>query len=174
MPGKLARHPDLAEYAKKLRAQGLGFREIAKRLFNQFGLKISHMAVKSYFDNLGAQALGIKKTTMQITRKELKEEILNTAAQLKRINREMWDLYNEIKNKGKDKLGIARMNMLDKILRQLEFNSRQLGRITSAAVNITQINYVDFAVSITQYLKKWEQEGYIKILKPIVPESEEE
>lgn len=174
MVGRLAKHPDIAERAKRLRGEGLGFRMIAKKLDEEFSFKISHMGVKTYFDDIGAQAMGIKKTSMtQISREELKQEILNTTKQLKKINEEMWGLYNEIKGSGKDKFGIARMNLLDKILRQLEFNSRQLGRITATAVSITQINYVDFAVTITNYLKKWEKQGYIKILKPIIPETEE-
>lgn len=174
MVGRLAKHPDIAERAKRFREQGLGFRMIAKKLNDEFNFKISHMGIKTYFDNISAQAMGIRKTSMtQISREELKQEILNTAKQLKKINEEMWALYDEIKGTGKDKYGVARMNLLDKILRQLEFNSRQLGRITATAVNITQVNYVDFAVTITNYLKKWEEQGYIKILKPIIPEIEE-
>lgn len=174
MAGRLARHPDIAERAKRLRGEGLGFRMIAKKLKEEFNFNISHMGIKTYFDNIGVQAMGIKKRSItQISKEDLRQEILDTTKQLKKINEEMWTLYNEIKGAGKDKFGVARMNLLDKILRQLEFNSRQLGRITSTAVNITQINYVDFAVAITNYLKKWEEEGYIKILKPPIPEAEE-
>lgn len=170
MAGTLVQHPEMAEYAKKLRAQGFGFRLIAKKLHEEFNFKISHMGIKTYFDGIDLHA----PTTTSAPSESLKEEILNTAKQLKKINKEMWQLYTEIKEEGKDKFGIARMNMLDKILRQLEFNARQLGRITSATVNITQINYVDFAVTISNYLKKWEEQGYIKILKPISPKTDEE
>ena len=175
MPGKIARNPLLAERARKLRAQGLGFRQIAKTLNEELNAQVSHMAVKSFFDAEGMQALGFKQsqTTTQ-SREELKQEILNTTEQLKRINEEMWELYKEIKRSKKDKLGVARMNMLDKILRQLEFNARQLGRISNVAVNITQINYVDFAVTISNYLEVWEKKGYIKILKPITPPEDAE
>jgi len=174
MPGKIAKNPELAEYARDLRARGLGFRQIAKKINERFNTQVSHMAVKTYFDNFGAQAMGMKKTTIIQTREELKQEILDTTKQLKKINKEMWKLYEEIKKTGKDKMGLARMNMLDKILRQLEFNARQLGRLSSTAVNITQINYVDFAVTITNYLKEWERQGYIKILKPLTPPTDED
>ncbi len=174
MSGKIANKPELAECARNLRSKGLGFRTIAKELNEQFNMNLSHMAVKTFFDDIGVQAMGIKKTAeITQTRQELKDEILNTAEQLKKINQEMWDLFEELKESGQDKYGISRMNMLDKLLRQLEFNARQLGRISTQAVNITQINYVDFAVSISNHLNKWEKEGYIKILKPILPEIQE-
>jgi len=176
MPSKLSKSPELAEYAKKMRSQGMGYRGIAQELFDRFDFKVSHMGVKTFFDNLGVEALGLRKmsvTKASMTAEEMRKEILDTKEQLKKINTEMWELYKEIKEEGKDKFGISRANMLDKILRQLEFNSRQLGRITSAAINITQINYVDFAVTISKYLDIWEKEGYIKILKrPIAKEQE--
>ena len=169
MAGKIEQNPQLVERAKSLKGDGLGFRKIAKSLNEEFGADVSHMAVKTYFDNLGEMPDLKKYPITEHEQQEIKNEILNTSDQLKEINKEMWDLYHELKDTKNDKFGVTRMNVLDKILRQLEFNAREIGKLSIKALNVTQINYVDFSVSISKHLEEWEKQGFITINKPITP-----
>ena len=169
MLGKIEQNPQLVEMAKKLRGKGLGFRKIAQEMNEEFGADVSHMAVKTYFDNAAAPIDVKKYPITEKEQQEIKDEILSTSEQLKNINKEMWELYHEMKDTNNDKSGMNRMNILNKILRQLEFNAKEIGKLSIKAVNITQINYVDFSVSISEHLKEWEKQGFITINKPLIP-----
>ena len=156
MPSDLEKHPEIVEAIKKMRGEmNLGYRTISTELEKRFNYKTSHQTIKNFIDSGGM--LEQTKDTVEA------RDVLNVLKQLEKVNKKMWEIFKTV-DKDVDKYGYARANILNKILQQLEFMSKLLGKLSSTKIT-ANISYLNFSVKVTKYLTVLEKEGFIKIIK---------
>ena len=160
----LSKYPAYAKFAKDMKSKGESYRTIADALLKK-GLKISHMGVKNYIDNadvLGAQAI----QQDQALRQQVKQDVLDTSSQMKKINTKLWEIMDELEG-AKDKDYRLILHALDKILKQMDISAKTLARITQPTHVTQNISYLDFSLRVNTYIEKLAKAGYIEVKKPL-------
>lgn len=154
---RIAKHPQFAKMARKLRSEGKGYREIATNL-SQAGFAISHQGVKNYITRVMSSAAKIIGED-DVIEQQAREEILCVVEQLKKANVELWGIIESLKldmavEGGKTKAAIANslVRAIQSITKQLELHEKMMGNIRSAPVTV---NYLDMSQNMTKYVKQY-------------------
>ena len=168
----IARHPQFAKLARKMRGEGYGFRPIADELTKK-GLEVSHTAVQAYLNTvMDAEARIIGSD--DLIEQQVREEILDSTKQMKQINNELWNIVTQLKTEAeqsedKSKVLSVAIKALDKITGLVELNNKISGRITSNKVVVNN-SYLDMSSNINVHLKKvfgdLSKRGVITINRP--------
>ena len=141
--------------------QGYGAREIARQLSKEYGIQISHMAVQRFLMSHRNRVINAMSQSAD-DRNELAEYGKKVFKQVQKLNKEMWKLFNELKNQEYSETKIVAV--ANQILKQLEFISKLIGSVTQKPVtniveNKTQIINITTDINVT--IKRLEEMGYI-------------
>ncbi len=159
----------LEEKVQELRAKGLGTRAIAQEISVLSGRPVSHMAVQNYL-NYSAGVASQVASRKEIYRERIAEAQIDTVKQLQTLNSEMWWLFRQVQE-DYDKNGVARATILDKILKQLEFQESLLSKIVISENKAERcIDYMEFSQKLGEHLRKLQAEGLITINQKVPDE----
>jgi len=156
------REQDTIEFITKLRAAGESFQNIATLLLDDKGIKISAVGLNKAYQRIINSNLNAVKTDLDV-KSNLRTEVLDTATQLQKANKKLWAMLDKIDDGEEGRTKDAIM-ILSEIRKQLEFQGKLLGKITTPDTLI-QMNFVDQSVKIASILSDLEAQGFIKILK---------
>lgn len=169
----LAKNPQYSKLARRLRREGHSYREIADKLTHS-GYDVSHTTVKTYLSKIMSHAAKLIGED-NVIEQEARKEIFDTAKQMKRVNDELWEIVETLKEKMADEdFGVSAANAMIKALgnitKQIELNSKLVGDIVSAKV--VNISYLDMSQNMNSYINKYVKDQHSKILKIIQKDEE--
>jgi len=176
---QIEKSKEAQETLQKLRLEGRGYNFIADRLNTEYDLGITFMDVKRFLSKHTIE-IGMVVEQSEELKKLTKEEILSTGEQMRRINVELWDLVNEAKIMLKeikeddehgflDKVPAIRTvgDILTKLLHQLDIQTKYLQSLGTTTTKTKKTASILESTKVISYLKTLEDQGYVKVLKPI-------
>ena len=169
---KLKIRPDIQKRIVELRAMGIGYRKVADKVMEEFGISITHQGVKDFMTRAAVDTSFLIKQN-QVLAERVEKDILDTLNTAKKIMEKSWMVANlleeKLKETGDVRIAYALSNQLSKLTQQLKTCNELLGTfkpMPSSIQNMT-VNVVDMSIKISSELKRLEKLGYIKILQPI-------
>lgn len=165
MQSILDREEKAGNFVRAMHAKGLGSRPIAAQLEKQFGIKLSHMAVKNWIDGQSVFDSRIIEENKKLKKKREKEinDLINDLVKLKNI---MWTWINKL-----EKQEEYDTKLFDKMIKVLDTMNKILGNLQTSVNVKNQINMVDMSIKINKLLpkifKELEDQGIIVIKKKL-------
>jgi len=133
----------LEEEANSLKLQGLSYAQIAKELSEQSGKQISKQNVYNYFKQNNDPVVKNVKQREEIVTKAINGR-LDTIQQLLEINRETYQILQEVKASGDHKTALKAIERIEK---QLELQAKLIGDIKEGPVtfiwNVVRVDVPD-------------------------------
>lgn len=142
----------------KLRATGKSYRDISKALAENHGVDVSHTTIKNYIKKKGvdvSQALAADEETKD----EALEVFQDAIKQMRKLNRKMWETYEEMDTKGDTR---GKIKVAKELRKQLE-NQNKLLQDFSPGNQPQQVNVQDLNVKIDNFV----QNNLVKILETL-------
>lgn len=158
----------------QMKSKGDSYREIADTVEKVFDEKISHQAVKSYFEKASSNRIKrMGQRNAQELEKRKQEELLEIKGTLQEINNDLMEAKNSIKEKEEvspQDISLL-ISVVKEIRKQLKFQKDYIEEVTTGApqeVNNIQINQnkTQMAIKFSEYLEDLEEKGVIEIKRP--------
>lgn len=149
----------------RLRAEGKGYRSIAKKVEEVFDVSVSHTAVQNYLKeeaNIRAQRMGEEE--MRKLEKKKTEKILEIGSQLKELNEKLQRVLRSLDETDPSKVKLI-VDVAKEIREQLKFHRRYLEQISEPDTQIN-LNKTQVAIKVNRELSRLESQGVIEIKKP--------
>lgn len=157
--------PEILQEITRLRALSTSYRDIREYLKEEYDVKATEQTIRKVYERVNRSGTQMVKSNDEM-KSIINSEVLDTAEQLKEMNRRMRRLFDELKDKDTTNKVTDMVNVAREIRSQLEFQAKLLNKL-SEQPKAQHINYIDQSIKVIKVVKSLEKEGYIEILKDL-------